>query len=91
MAHIPKHPPSPPMTLGSMRQLGVHRLLVSCVRCRHEALVDVSNDSADMTVPSFIPRMKCSQCGGKRVDVRPNWEEQPVSPTRPRVDSKRED
>src|SRR4051812_43778611 len=22
--------------------------------------------------------MKCSQCGGKRVDVRPNWKEQPT-------------
>jgi hypothetical protein len=27
---------------------------------------------------SFIPRMKCSCCGGNRVDVRPNWKEQPV-------------
>jgi hypothetical protein len=59
------------MTLGSMRQLGVHRLLVSCLRCRHEALIDVSSYRADMTVPGFIPRMKCTQCGGKRVDVRP--------------------
>ena len=73
-----KDPPSLPMTLGSMRLLGVHRLLVSCLRCRHEALIDVSNDSADTAVPSFIPRMKCTQCGGKRVDVRPNWQEQPV-------------
>jgi hypothetical protein len=21
--------------------------------------------------------MKCSKCGGRRVDVRPNWKEQP--------------
>jgi transposase-like protein len=68
------------MTLGSMRELGVLRLLVSCLRCQHEALVDVSNDSADKTVPSFIPRMKCTRCGGKRVDVRPNWKEMPVVP-----------
>jgi hypothetical protein len=68
------------MTLGSMRQLGVHRLLVSCLRRRHEALIDVSIYWADTTVPSFIPRMKCTQCGGKRVDVRPNWKEQPASP-----------
>jgi hypothetical protein len=73
-----KDAPSLPMTLGSMRLLGVYRLLVSCLRCRHEALIDVSNDSADTAVPSFIPRMKCTQCGGKRVDVRPNWQEQLV-------------
>jgi hypothetical protein len=38
---IPKHPPSPPMTLGTMRKLGVQRLLVSCLRGQHEALIDV--------------------------------------------------
>ena len=86
---IPKHPPGPPMTLGTMRELGVLRLLVSCLRCQHEALVDVSNNSADTTVPSFIPRMRCSQCGGKRVDVRPNWKDQPVSPVRRRYDEQR--
>ncbi len=64
-----------PMTLASMRELGVQRLLVSCLRCQHEALLNVSSDWADATVPSFIPRMKCTRCGGKRVDVRPNWKE----------------
>jgi hypothetical protein len=27
----PKHPPSPPMTLGNMRELGVHNLIASCL------------------------------------------------------------
>ena len=76
MAPTPKHEPGPPMTVGSMRSLGVQRLLVSCLRCHHEALLDVSSDGADTTVPSLIPRMKCTKCGGKRVDVRPNWKEQ---------------
>jgi hypothetical protein len=62
------------MILGNTRDLGVHRLLVSCLNpdCRHEALVNVSGYWRDTAVPSFIPRMKCSWCGGKRVDVRPN-------------------
>jgi hypothetical protein len=68
------------MTLGGMRKLGVQRLLVSCLRCQHEALIDAAIYLADTTVPSFIPRMKCTQCGGKRVAVRPNWKEQPASP-----------
>ena len=42
-------------------------------------LLDVSGYWADTTVPSFIPHMRCSACGGKRVDVRPNWKEQPPS------------
>ena len=82
----PRHPPGPPMTLGSMRELGVQRLLVSCLRCQHEALIDVSSHKAETTVPSFIPRMKCTECGGKRVDVRPNWKEQPPMPTKLRYD-----
>ena len=63
------------MTLSSMRKLGVHRLLVSRLRCQHEALIDVPSYWADTTVPSFIPRMKCTQCGDRRVDLRPNWNE----------------
>jgi hypothetical protein len=59
-----------------MCQLGVHRLLVSYPRCRHGALIDGSRYWAGTTVPSFIPRMNCTQCGGKRVDVGPNWKEQ---------------
>jgi hypothetical protein len=35
----------------------------------------VSNNWADTTVPGVVPRMKCTQCGGKRVNVRPNWKE----------------
>jgi hypothetical protein len=57
------------MTLRGMRKLGVLRLLVSCLRCQHEALIDVSNYAIDTAVPSFIPRMNCTQCGGKRVEV----------------------
>jgi hypothetical protein len=37
-------------------------------------------ESADeIEVPSFGLKMKCSKCGGKNVDVRPNWKEQPPS------------
>ena len=70
------------MTLGNLRDLGVHRLLVSCLNpdCRHTALIDVSDYPADMEVPSFGRRAVCSHCGGKRADVRPNWNEQPTRP-----------
>jgi hypothetical protein len=56
----------------------VQRLLISCLNhaCRHEALLDVSKYWADTAIPSFIPGMRCSQCGGERVDLRPNWKEQ---------------
>jgi hypothetical protein len=37
-------------------------------------------------VPTFQRRAKCGKCGGKRVDVRPNWKEWPPMPTKLRLD-----
>jgi len=66
------------MTLGNMRELGVNRLIASCLNdaCRHQDLVDVSNYPADTEVPWFRSRVKCGSRGNK-IDVRPNWKEQP--------------
>jgi hypothetical protein len=52
MGSKPKHPPAPPMTLGNMRELGVQRLLISCLNpdCLHTALLDVSGYWADTQV-----------------------------------------
>jgi hypothetical protein len=77
-----EHPPGPPMTLGNMRELGVRNLIAYCHNdaCRHQALVDVSAYADDVEVPSFQRRAKCGKCGGKCVDVRPNWKETPRMP-----------
>jgi hypothetical protein len=73
------------MTLGSMRELGVHSLVASCLNdaCRHVALIDVSAYPAETEEPSFRPRVKCGKCGsrGNHIDVRPNWKEQPNQPS----------
>ena len=55
-----KHPPGQPMTLANMRDLGVKRLLASCLNdaCRHQALIDVSSYPGDTEVPSFQRRAK---------------------------------
>ena len=67
------------MTLGSVGELGVQRLIASCLNdaCRHMALIDVSNYPAETEVPSFRFALKCGKCGGGNIDVRPNWKEQP--------------
>jgi hypothetical protein len=79
----PKQPPGSPMTLGNMREPGVQRLVASCLNdaCRHTALIDVSNYPAETEVPSFGRRVVCAECGsrGNKIDVRPNWKEQPPS------------
>jgi hypothetical protein len=36
---------------------------------------DHSSYADDVEVPSFQRRAKCGKCGGKQVDVRPNWKE----------------
>jgi hypothetical protein len=43
MASKQRYPPGPPMTLGKMRELGVHHLIGCCHNdaCRHMALIDV--------------------------------------------------
>ena len=75
-----KQPHGPPMTLGNMRELGVHHLIAFCHNnaCRHQALIDVSKYPDETEIPSFRRRVKCGKCGGRDVDVRPNWKEQPM-------------
>jgi hypothetical protein len=64
-----------------MRQQGVRNLIAYCLNdsCRHTALIDVSGYPDVVEVPEFGKRAKCA-CGGKRVDVRPNWKEAPGMP-----------
>ena len=75
-----KQPPGPPMTLGNMRQLGVQRLIASCLNpaCRHTALIEVWSYPAETEIPYFKSRVVCAKCGSRRdkIDVRPNWKEQ---------------
>jgi hypothetical protein len=86
----PRHPPGPPMTLGNMREPGVQNLIAFCLNdaCRDTALIDLSSYPADTEVPWFKSRVKCGKCGGRgnKIDVRPNWKEQPTTPTKLRYD-----
>jgi hypothetical protein len=69
------------MTLGNMRELGVQRLVASCLNdaCRHQGLIDVSQYPADTEVQSFASKVVCAKCGsrGRHINVRLNWKEQP--------------
>jgi hypothetical protein len=82
---MPKHPPGDPMTLGNMRELGVKRLIASCLNdaCRHTALIEVWSYPAGTEIPYFKSRVVCAKCGsrGNKIDVRPNWKEQPNGPS----------
>jgi hypothetical protein len=71
------------MTLGNMREQGVRGLAVYCLNhaCRHHAVMSAYEYPDEIEIPSFGLRMKCGKCGGRRIDVRPNWKERPGMPT----------
>jgi hypothetical protein len=68
--------PIEPMTLGNMRANGVRTLAVWCDGLgHHHRVLDVSAYADDVPVPSFGPRMVCTECGDIGADARPNWSE----------------
>lgn len=65
------------MTLANMRRNGVRGLSVACLSpsCRHELIFGADDYPGDTELNWFRTRMVCAKCGGRRVDVRPNWRE----------------
>lgn len=64
-----------PMTLGNLRSLGMRSLQVYCNNCPHHGVLDINGQPDHLAVKSFEPKMYCTKCGSKNVDVRPNWSE----------------
>jgi hypothetical protein len=66
-----------------MSACGVRRLLVSCRdrACGRETLLDVSRYPAGTEIPAFARRLACDRCGGRNIDVRPNWQDQALGRT----------
>ena len=62
-----------------MRRQGVRGLSLYCLNhaCGHQTVISADQYPDDVEVLYFALRMKCSKCGGRRVDVRPNWKEKP--------------
>ena len=64
---------SPAMDLANMRDNGVRCLLVTCLACNRQASVNVDQMPADLEVPAAAARFRCSVCGSKRIETRPDW------------------
>ena len=58
----------PPMTLRTCA-----RMASTCQTCGHEADVNLDTLPETIAVPQIGRRLRCSECGGKRIDTRPAW------------------
>jgi hypothetical protein len=81
---IPRPRPrtEPSMTLGHVRRLGVHELNVLCLKrdCGHAITFSSDDYTDEIQLSWFRPRMICARCGGRRIDVSPNWRELSLTP-----------
>ena len=61
------------MSLGNMRRNGVRAVIAECRDCRHKADVVVDQLADEVYVPDVARRMRCTSCGGRRIETRPAW------------------
>jgi hypothetical protein len=61
------------MTLANMRKNGVRAIIAESQACGHKADVKVDALPETIIVLEPGPRLRCTQCGGKRIDTRPAW------------------
>jgi hypothetical protein len=75
---MPRRFDGPEMDLANMRSLGVRSIFAAC-DCGRSASVDVSALPEAVTVPALRWPLRCSSCGARPVDVRPEWREHRAS------------
>jgi hypothetical protein len=66
------------MDLANMRSLGVTKVMAYC-RCGHTASVDVSALPDDVLVPDIKNRLRCTKCGERPMETRPDWRQYHVA------------
>ena len=64
-----------PPTVGHHLEEGLKTLAASCDACHHDAVVDVTALPADLPCPDVALKLRCSECGSKRISVRLNMAE----------------
>ena len=71
MARAMRYGPGAPATLGSTAKAHL-RLIVWCKNCRHQVEPDPAEMAerygAETTVPDWVKRLVCGQCGSRNVD-----------------------
>jgi hypothetical protein len=76
-------PNLPPVTIASIRAHGVRQLLVYCNGkreadwpCHHSGELPIERFSADETLRDIEVRCRCTACGWRRADLRPDYSRQ---------------
>ena len=62
----------PAMTLGNMRALDITSIDVTC-ECGRESTVGADGWPDSVEIPALRWRLKCTECGRRPIDVRPDW------------------
>ena len=72
-----------PVTIASVRAHGVRQLLVYCNGkregdwpCHHHGELPIEQFSAEETLPEIQGRCRCTVCGWRRADLRPDYSKQ---------------
>jgi DNA-directed RNA polymerase subunit RPC12/RpoP len=52
---------------------GVYCVIATCEACGHKADLNVDALPETTFVPEAGRRLRCTACGGKRIDTRPAW------------------
>jgi hypothetical protein len=66
-----------PLTLGNMRAHGIRSIDAFCqsIGCGHEATIVIDGLPDSLPVPDVSLRLRCSRCGHRAIQTRPNWAE----------------
>ena len=61
-----------PATVGNTQQNNARGIIARCA-CNHEAAISFERLRPDEYVPDVALRLRCTACGGKRIETYPDW------------------
>ena len=61
-----------PATVANVQQNSARGIIARCA-CNHEAMLCFTGLHPDWYVPDIALRLRCSACGGKRIETYPDW------------------
>lgn len=63
----------PPALVSDLTRLGVVQADAWCPRCHRQGILSLDRFDGATPFVAIKRRMKCSGCGGREVDLTPDW------------------